>query len=161
MAVPLSKSGAKLEDCFNWLADQPETQGRVAALGFCFGGTFTFALAVSEPRLSAAVPFYGNADQSEKELAGIKCPVLAFYGEQDTNLINQLPQLEARMQAAKVQFEYKVYPGTGHAFFNDSSPARYNRLAAEDSWQRTLAFFANQLRLDYFDWTKLQKYPIV
>lgn len=136
---------AKLEACFAWLADQPETNGRVAALGFCFGGTFTFALAVSEPRLSAAVPFYGNADQSEEELARIKCPVLAFYGEQDTNLVSQLPQLEVRMQAAKVRFEAKVYPDTGHAFFNDSSPARYNQRAAEDSWKRTLVFLQANL----------------
>ncbi len=135
----------KLEACFAWLTDRQETTGKVAALGFCFGGTFTFALAVHESRLKAAVPFYGNADQPEEELAKIGCPVLAFYGEQDTNLVNQLPQLKARMQTAGVQFEYRVYPNTGHAFFNDASPARYNQPAAEDAWKRTLAFLNTNL----------------
>jgi len=136
----------KLKSCFEWLIGKPEVQGHVAVIGFCFGGTYAFALAVHEPRLKAAVPFYGHADQSIEELRKINCPILAFYGEEDTGLTEKLPELIANMKAASRDFQYHVYPNTGHAFFNDTNPNRYNEAAAKDSWQKTLAFLSKNLQ---------------
>ncbi|TDL33256.1 dienelactone hydrolase family protein [Arthrobacter nitrophenolicus] len=135
-----------LQVCFNHLEGIPGLAGRVAVTGFCFGGGYSFALATREPRLRAAVPFYGSADFTGEELRRITCPVLAFYGEQDRALVDKLPELKKKMSAAGVDFEAVVYPRTGHAFFNDSTPARYNAHAATDAWTRTLAFLDRSLR---------------
>lgn len=136
---------AALHVCFDHLEGVPGLAGRVAATGFCLGGTYTFSLAVAEPRLRAAVPFYGHAEFKDAELRAINCPVLAFYGEQDSALMEELPGLKHRMRAAGVDFEAVVYPGTGHAFFNDTNRYTYNAEAAEDSWRRTLAFLDRRL----------------
>lgn len=136
---------AALRVCFDHLEGVPGLAGRVAAMGFCLGGTYTFSLAVAEPRLRAAVPFYGHAEFKDAELRAINCPVLAFYGEQDSALMEELPGLKHRMRAAGVDFEAVVYPGTGHAFFNDTNRYTYNAEAAEDSWRRTLAFLERSL----------------
>ncbi|TQJ35491.1 carboxymethylenebutenolidase [Arthrobacter sp. SLBN-122] len=136
---------AALRVCFDHLEGVPGLAGRVAATGFCLGGTYTFSLAVAEPRLRAAVPFYGHAEFKDAELRAINCPVLAFYGEQDSALMEELPGLKHRMRAAGVDFEAAVYPGTGHAFFNDTNRYTYNAEAAEDSWRRTLAFLERSL----------------
>ncbi|MDQ0665543.1 carboxymethylenebutenolidase [Arthrobacter ulcerisalmonis] len=136
---------AALRMCFAHLDGVPGLAGRVAVTGFCLGGTYTFSLAVAEPRLRAAVPFYGHAEFKDAELRAISCPVLAFYGMQDTALMQELPGLKARMRAAGVDFEAVVYPGAGHAFFNDTNKYTYNAGAAADSWTRTLAFLDRSL----------------
>lgn len=136
---------AALHVCFDHLEGVAGLTGRVAATGFCLGGTYTFSLAVSEPRLRAAVPFYGHAEFKDAELRGINCPVLAFYGDQDAALMDELPGLKSRMRAAGVDFEAVVYPGAGHAFFNDTNKYTYNAEAAADSWARTLAFLERSL----------------
>jgi carboxymethylenebutenolidase len=131
---------ASLQACFDHLFADPALAGRVAVTGFCFGGTYSFSLAAREPRLRAAVPFYGHADLPAEALRNIDCPVLAFYGEKDAALVDKLPELRDRMEAAGVDFTPVVYPGTGHAFFNDTNGWTYDAEAAEDAWQRTLAF---------------------
>jgi len=125
----------KIKLCFDYLHN---LNSKVAVLGFCFGGTYSFSLAVHEPRLKAAIPFYGHSDFSVDELRKIKCPILAFYGENDERLMASLPQLIENMLSAKVNFSYQVYPDCGHAFFNDSNPYTYNKPAAEDAYKKTL-----------------------
>jgi carboxymethylenebutenolidase len=125
----------RVSACFNYLYDKSESQQKVAVIGFCFGGSYSFTLAVTEPRLKIAFPFYGHADQPVNELSNIKCPVRAFYGEHDERLMESLPDLKQRMTEAKVDFTAKVYPDCGHAFFNDSNPRTYNQAAADDSWK--------------------------
>ncbi|TKV26378.1 dienelactone hydrolase family protein [Arthrobacter sp. NamB2] len=132
----------RVRSCFEYLYDDADVAGRVAVTGFCFGGTYSFSLAVHEPRLLACVPFYGHADFPIEELSRIKAPVLAFYGQDDDALVTALPELEAAMARAGVDFTAKVYPGAGHAFFNDSNRYAYRPGPAGDAWQRTLAFLA-------------------
>lgn len=136
---------ASLQACFEHLHAVPELGGRVAVTGFCFGGTYSFSLATREPRLRAAVPFYGHADLPLEQLRNIGCPVLAFYGEKDAALVDRLPELERLMDEAGVDFTPVVYPGTGHAFFNDTNAWTYDGVASEDAWQRTLGFLAKNL----------------
>lgn len=134
-----AKTAERLKACFEYLYELPEAAKKVGVTGFCFGGSYSFALAISEPRLKIALPFYGHSDQTVSELANIKCPVRAFYGQNDENLITALPGLKQRMAEAKVDFEAKVYEGCGHAFFNDTNPYAYNKAAAEDAWTSVLA----------------------
>lgn len=135
----------RVQTCFDYLLSLPETHGWVAITGFCFGGSYSFALASSEPRLKAAVPFYGHVNLEEPEkLQDIRCPILAFYGEKDEGLMSSLPEAKQAMADAGVDFTAHVYPDCGHAFFNDTNPYAYNEAAATDAWQRALEFLAQQ-----------------
>jgi len=134
----------KLKECVDFLLAHEHCNGKVAVLGFCFGGTYAFQLAALDPRIKAAVPFYGQAPAAEN-IAGISCPVLAFYGDQDAPLMQTLPQLKEQMQAEGKQFEAVVYPETGHAFFNDTNKKMYRPGPAEDAWNRTLEFLRKNL----------------
>ena len=126
----------RLKACFNYLYELPQADHKVAVTGFCFGGSYTFSMAAAEPRVKLALAFYGHADQTVEELKRIACPVRAFYGENDERLISQLQDVKKRMKHAGVDFIAKVYPGCGHAFFNDTNPYAYNKAAAEDAWLR-------------------------
>jgi carboxymethylenebutenolidase len=128
----------KLLDCFSYLYDKSEVKQKIAVIGFCFGGTYSFSLAVKEPRLKLAVPFYGHSDFTIEDMKSIRCPVRAFYGENDENLIHTLPDLKDKMLAAGVDFKAKVYQNCGHAFFNNTNKFAFNQAASIDSWQRVL-----------------------
>ncbi len=135
----------KLMACFGYVASQPDVEGRIACVGYCFGGSYAYNLAVDEPAVKAVVPYYGHADYTVEQLKRITCPILAFYGENDENLITGLPKLKEDMTAAGVDYTAQVYPDSGHAFFNDTNKFAYNKTSAEDSWQKTLDFLAKQL----------------
>jgi len=140
------------------LLREPGVDGRVAAMGFCFGGTYTYALAAAEPRLRAAIPFYGHFPE-QAEPASIACPVLAFYGEDDHGITDGVPELESRMEAAGVDFTARVYHGVGHAFFNDTSTSKYNAEVAADAWDRALAFLDSHLHR-HLDTADQPKQPV-
>jgi carboxymethylenebutenolidase len=120
-----------------------KVEPRVAVVGFCFGGTYAWALAAADDRVRAVVPFYGKAP-SDDEIAAIRCPVLAFYGDQDERLMADLPRVQAAAAAAGLAFEAEVYAGAGHAFFNDTGPA-YVEQAASDAWDDTLSLLEQAL----------------
>ena len=135
----------KLEQCYNFLLHHERVNGKIAALGFCFGGTYAWQMACHIPNLSAAVEFYGHAPTEQQELEQISCAILGCYGEQDENLIKELPDLSKALDELEKDFEYVVYPNCGHAFFNDTNPATYNKNAADDAWAKTLALLENHL----------------
>jgi carboxymethylenebutenolidase len=128
----------------DYLARQPGVDGRIAVTGFCFGGTYAFALAAADPRVRAAVPFYGTPPALD-QVGAIKAPVLALYGATDERLMNSLPEVTTAMADAGVDFTAKVYEGAGHAFFNDTNPYSYNAEAASDAWGRVLDFLERSL----------------
>ncbi len=134
----------RLQICFNHLSKKYGLK-RIAAMGFCFGGTYSYSLAVNQKDLAVAVPFYGHAPEKEEELARISCPILAFYGEKDTILVQDLPRLQKSMKKLKKDFQFKVYPGAGHAFMNDTNPTTYNKEAADDAWKEALQFLKKHL----------------
>jgi carboxymethylenebutenolidase len=134
----------KLQACFDYLLSHDQI-GKIGVMGFCFGGTYSFNLAINQPCLAAAVVFYGHFDHDGHEVSRIMCPMLALYGEKDVDLTKGLPDLVARMKQAHKDFSYKVYPGCGHAFFNNTTELTYNERAAKDSWKRTLEFLQKNL----------------
>lgn len=136
---------AALRECFDHLASQQGIDGRIGAVGFCFGGAQTFSLAVAEPRLRAAVSFYGRGDFGIDQLRAIRAPILAFYGERDAGLVGTLDELTRAMGAAGVDFQPHVFPHCGHAFFNDTNPYSYDSDAAYTAWSEALGFLQRSL----------------
>lgn len=135
-----------LRAAVDWLEGQPGVKGGIGVTGFCFGGTYAFALAASDDRIRAAVPFYGTAP-APATIARIHAPVLALYGERDTPLVDALPAVRRAMADAGVDFEAVVYPGAEHAFFNDTG-RRYSAAHSADAWARTLEFLEEHLAQD-------------
>ena len=124
-------------------ADADAAGRRVGSVGFCMGGGLSALLACSDPELSAAAVFYGMPP-SEERLQALACPLLGFYGEADHRVTDTVPATAKAVAEAGGSYEYHVYPGAPHAFFNDTRPS-YRVEAARDSWARLLGFFARYL----------------
>ncbi len=137
----------KLKACFDLLRSHEHGNGVVGILGFCFGGTYSFAFAGAEPDVAAAVAFYGQPP-TEEALAKINCPVLALYGEKDERLMQTLPELEANMQKHQKNFRKIVYSGTGHGFFNERNKVLYNADAAAKAWEEVKTFLSASMASD-------------
>ena len=127
-----------------YLKALPESNGRIGAVGFCWGGGMVNQLAVFEPDLDAAVCFYGMAPETAL-VAQIKARVLLHYAGQDERINAGRAAYEAAMKAANIRFESFLYDGKQHAFHNDTNTARYDKAAADLAWTRTLGLFSKTL----------------
>jgi carboxymethylenebutenolidase len=120
---------------------------RVATLGFCMGGCLALAAACKSDHVAAVVDFYGPLPDPLDDLDGLTAPVLAFHGEDDTVVSASVSRtLQHELEARGKQIELHVYPGAGHAFFNDTRPNGYESTAARDAWERTVEFLDMTLR---------------
>jgi carboxymethylenebutenolidase len=128
-----------------YLKTNPLSTGKVACMGFCWGGGMTNQVAVNAPDLTAAVPFYGSQPAAE-DVPKIKASLLIHYAGQDERINKGIEAFEAALKKAGIDYKIFIYEGAGHAFFNDSNPTRYNQEAAELAWGRTLAFFKEKLK---------------
>jgi carboxymethylenebutenolidase len=123
---------------------QPSVRAdRIAMTGFCFGGGITWRIAAALPELRAAVPFYGMPIEPDK-VGTIQAAVLGIYAEQDERINQAIPAVEKAMQDHGKTFRTIIYPGTQHAFHNDTRE-RYDAAAAKAAWGETLAWFAQHL----------------
>lgn len=120
------------------------SNGKLGAVGFCYGGGIVNLLAERVPDLAAGVPFYGVAPPAAG-VAGIKAALLLVYADNDDRVNGTFPAYEAALKAANVKFEAVKYPGTQHGFNNDTTP-RYDDAAAKQAWSRTIALFNRTLR---------------
>jgi carboxymethylenebutenolidase len=133
-----------LKAALSFLADQPGVDGsRLGAIGFCLGGGFAIAWACTDPRLSVIAPFYGTNPRPLDAVAR-SCPVVGSYPEKDFTAKSGRA-LDAALGRHGVPHDVKVYPGARHSFFNDRGEA-YDPQASADAWERTLTFFAAQLK---------------
>jgi carboxymethylenebutenolidase len=126
-----------------WLMAHEASTGKVGITGFCYGGGVANAAAVAYPELGGAVPFYGRQPAPE-DVAKIKAPLLIHYAELDQRVNEGWPAYEAALKEAGVRYEAFIYPGVNHGFHNDSTP-RYDEAASELAWDRTVAFFKENL----------------
>lgn len=117
---------------------------RVGMTGFCFGGGVTWQVAVHMPELLAAIPFYGPHPSAD-DVPSINAAVLAIYGELDSRINSGITAIEEAMKANNKIYEKVIYPNADHAFNNDTGQ-RYNPQAAQDAWERSLAWFDQYVR---------------
>jgi carboxymethylenebutenolidase len=117
---------------------------KLGAIGFCFGGGMVWALLdAGDPRLAAAIPFYGPAPAAP-DFGGGHAAVLGVYAELDSRVNASRPTAEAALTAAGLEHEMKVYPGVDHAFFNDTG-ARYSAAQAAAAYADVLAWLGRHL----------------
>ena len=128
----------------SYLRSRPDCNGHTGAVGFCWGGGLVNQLAVHDPKLDAAVAYYGQQPKAE-DVPSIKAAVMLHYGGLDQRINAGIPAYEAALKAAGTKYELYVYEGVNHAFNNDTSPARYNAEAAKLAWERTLRLFKEKL----------------
>ena len=118
--------------------------GKVGAVGFCWGGGAVNALAVTgDPNLKAGVSYYGM--QPKDGVAKITAPLMLHYASLDERINAGIKDYEAALTADGKVFEAFVYDGVNHAFNNDTNAARYNKEAADLAWGRTIGFFRKYL----------------
>jgi len=117
---------------------------KLGITGFCFGGGMVWTLLdAGEPRLAAAIPFYGPAP-SDADFSGDKAAVLGVYAELDTRVNASRETAAAALQAAGLTHEIKTYPGVDHAFFNDTG-GRYDATQAAAAYADVLAWLDRHL----------------
>jgi carboxymethylenebutenolidase len=127
-----------------YLQGLPATNGKVGAIGFCFGGGIVNQMAVASPDLVAAVAYYGGQPAAE-DVPKIKAKLLLHYGGLDERINAGIAAYEAALKAAGVDYQIYVYEGANHAFNNDTSEARYDKDAATLAWSRTVDFLKEAL----------------
>ena len=121
----------------------PDAQ--LAAIGFCFGGAMTWQLlAAGEPRLAAAVPFYGPLPDGADFSGSPSAAVLGIYAELDDRVNATRDAAEAALEAAGLEHELRTFEGVDHAFFNDTGP-RYDADAAAEAYAAMLEWFDEHL----------------
>jgi carboxymethylenebutenolidase len=133
-----------LVSAVSFLKQHPESTGKVGAVGFCFGGLMINRLAAASPALDAGVAYYGRQVPAA-QVPNIKAALLLHYADKDDGVNAGIAAYEAALKANNKKYTIYSYPGTQHAFNNDTGAARYDKAAAELAWSRTIAFFKEQL----------------
>ncbi len=147
MSLNMGRASQELAKAADYLASKPEVAGRgVGAIGFCMGGGLALNLACDSPHVKAAAPFYGGNPSPIEKVGNLRGPVCAAYAQNDGWITPQVRQeLEQALSQHGIAHEFKVYPGTEHAFFNDTRPEVYSPEAANDAWQRAISLFRDNL----------------
>lgn len=135
-----------MEDCFaafEFLLDHPQSNGKVGATGFCYGGGVCNALAVSYSNLGASVPFYGRQPKPE-DVAMIKAPLMLHYAGLDERINKGWPAYKDALDQHDKSYEAYFYDRVNHGFHNDTT-SRYDERAAHLAWDCTINFLRHHL----------------
>jgi len=139
-----SKNVQNYLKALEYLRTLKDGNGKTACIGFCWGGGLANKLAVNDPKLLAAVAYYGAQAKAE-EVSKIKASVMLHYGGLDERINAGIPAYEQALKENKIDYKLFIYEGVNHAFNNDSSPTRYNEAAAKLAWQRTIGLFKEKI----------------
>jgi carboxymethylenebutenolidase len=119
----------------------PSATGRVATIGFCWGGGASFNYALKQPALDAAVSYYGPMPTDPLEFVGARAPILGLYGGSDERVNANIPVAEAELAKVRASYEPHVFEGAGHGFLRaQDGQEGANMRATREAWPLTLAF---------------------
>ena len=121
-----------------------EGNGKIGAVGFCYGGGMVNYLATRVPGLRAAVAFYGPPAPLA-DVGGIRSRLMLHFAANDSRINGMWPEYEAALKKAGKRYAAFVYPGVEHGFNNDTTP-RFDKAAAALAWKRTIDLFRTTLR---------------
>lgn len=136
---------ADLTASIAFLKGQSFVKPKFGVVGFCWGGGNSLLTAINNKDIAACVIFYGRNPSNIDDVQKIAGAVEGNYGELDQSITPGVPALDAAMKKYNKPFEYKIYPGANHAFFNDTGP-RFNEAAAKDAWARLVEFYKKNLQ---------------
>lgn len=145
-AVTPAAAAATLDRVREYAQTIPAANGKMATMGFCWGGSRSFEYALHEPALDAAVVFYGTAPDTYAAYDRIRAPILGLYGGDDARVNVTIEPAAAELKKRGKAFEYEIYPGAGHGFVGSQSDrAGANFRATQAAWPRALAFLRQHL----------------
>jgi carboxymethylenebutenolidase len=127
------------EASLTYLAKLDGSNGKVGAIGFCWGGGLVNRFATISPELKAGVAYYGAQPQAS-DVPNIKAALMLHYAGLDDRINAGIDAYRKELQAGGKTFEIFVYDGVNHAFNNDTSAARYDKKSADLAWGRTVEF---------------------
>lgn len=123
----------------------PAANGKVATIGFCWGGAASFNYAARQPKLNGAVVYYGSPPSTELQ-GKIECPVLGCYGENDGRITTSVEPTKKNMTDLKKSYDPHIYTGAGHGFLRQQSGNNgANLKASQEAWPTTIAFLKKNL----------------
>jgi carboxymethylenebutenolidase len=123
----------------------PAAAKKYGVVGFCWGGSVSFAHAVAAPTLGASVVYYGTSPASDA-LASVRAPVLGLYGSDDQRVNATVPAADSTMKALGKTYEHETYTGAGHGFLRQQDQRQGANLeASRQAWQRTVEWFRKYL----------------
>jgi carboxymethylenebutenolidase len=135
-----------LNAAVDFLGQQSGVQAdKFGVVGFCFGGAYTLRLAAANPKIAAAVCYYGVTPEPASQMSATNAAILGQYGGNDNRVNGTIPALEQAMKDSGKTFEKRVYDGANHAFNNDTGQ-NYNQEAAVAAWKETLTWFGTYLK---------------
>jgi carboxymethylenebutenolidase len=146
---------ADMNACVAMLKAKDIPVTRFGVTGFCMGGRVTYLMACANPEFRAAAVFYGGGIMKQwgdgpapfARSDSIQCPMIGFFGEQDTNPSPEdVRKIDAELTRLGKWHEFHMYKDTHHAFQNFLNPDRYRERAARASWEELLAFFTETLK---------------
>ena len=143
--IEVPKNLKNFLNAFEYLKTVSNSNGKSAAVGFCWGGALTNQLAVHSPALKAAAAYYGS-QPAAADVPKIKAEILLHYGGLDTRINAGIPAYEDALKAAGIKYQLFVYEGVNHAFNNDTGGERYNAPAAKLAWERNMELFKRTIR---------------
>jgi carboxymethylenebutenolidase len=147
MELDVDRAGREIAAAGAYLLDRPECSSKkFGVVGFCMGGALAQYAATSNPRVGAAVSFYGGFKEVPLRWDNLSGPILLIYGEMDEGVPpSEAKPLEDKLKALGKNVETVIFRGASHGFFNDTRPGIYSEECAEDAWRKTLALFRAHL----------------
>ncbi|HXG36998.1 MAG TPA: dienelactone hydrolase family protein [Dehalococcoidia bacterium] len=146
MALDVPQAVQRVNSAARYLKSQQYSRGqKVGTIGFCMGGMVSLATACDSRDIDAAVVFYGRNPDPIEKVENVSCPLLGIYGEADQGIpVSEVERLREALNRFGKQASIHIYPQAPHAFFNDTKES-HRPEAAQDAWQKTLAFFRQNL----------------
>lgn len=145
-SVTPADAAATLDRVREYALTIPAANGKVATMGFCWGGSRSFEYALHQPGLNAAVVFYGTSPEDRAAYAKITAPILGLYGGDDARVNATIEPAEAELKTLGKIFEHEIYEGAGHGFVGSQADRNgANFRATEQAWPRAMAFLRKYL----------------
>lgn len=147
MELDVARAEREIAGAADYVLARPEcTSQKFGVVGFCMGGALAQHTATNNPKVGAAVSFYGGFKKVSTPWENLNAPLLLIYGENDKGVpAEQGRELAQKLQKMGKNVEVVIYPNADHAFFNDTRPAVHNPEASADAWRRTLEWFRRAL----------------